>query len=132
MIQFYVKTGPSFGDTICQIDRAVKVELVLLGNFRAPMFKQHTVLLPYRGHNLRTLDTICLLKSKLAAFGDRGGDQDYVDVKYLIQVNESLIRSQKRVLDLEYVRLFIHRGMEGSFHEQPEAIQQAKAILVHP
>lgn len=117
---------------MCQVDRAVKVELLLARLLQAPSFQQYTVSLPYRGHNLLTVDNLCLLKSKLKSFYGRGAEKDYTDIKHLIRADGAFIRSQKHRLDEDAVQFFIETGMQGMFREEPQAIQQAKSILVFP
>ena len=130
-MQFYVKTGPSFHDTFCQRDRAVKVEFLLKGHLRAPFFQDHIVSLDYRGHSLYAVDVVCLLNSKLTSFTERGVVRDYNDIKYLVRVRGPLIQSQKSGLNEDYVENFI-QTMQSSIHEDAAAVQYARAVLVYP
>ncbi|KAL8705216.1 MAG: hypothetical protein Q9201_001672 [Fulgogasparrea decipioides] len=132
VIQFYVKTGPSFGDTFPQLDRAVKVEFLLGGGLQAQGFQQHRMNIPYRGSSLVALDVMGLLKSKLAAFAGREENKDYLDIKELIRRNGALIQGQNQTLNQDHVAWFIQGGMQGNAHEQPQVIQQAKITLGHP
>lgn len=132
VMQFYLKTGPLFGDMGCHIDRLVRVEFLLGGGLRPTDFTRHTVSMRYRDHDLSVLDNFCLLRSKLKAFAGREALKDFQDIKLLIREYGPLIQSKKQALDQQYVQYFIEKGMRDLFREDPIEIQQAETALVHP
>lgn len=97
-LRFYVKTGPHFGDDNCEFNRVVKIAYLLQG-LRAPHFQHHIEATPVLDQRVFVLDYFCLLKSKLAAYCEREGPNDYTDIMTLTQNYAEDIRRQNHLLD---------------------------------